>query len=109
MGKTATEIMAELEQWKREDPAYRAELERAESERAERARLMRIAGQPVVEALRSIGLDLDSVLDLYKIPDSRPRAIPVLLKHLALDYPDAVLFGIGQGLDDRSARAWWGD
>lgn len=107
--KTATEVMAELERRKRKDPAYRAELERVESERAERQRLLQVAEQPVVEDLRSLGLDLDSVWDLYKIPDSRPQAIPVLLKHLALDYPDRVLEGIGQGLDDRSARAWWND
>jgi len=98
-----------MERRKREDPAYRAELERGESERAERARALRLAEQPVVDDLRAIGLDLDTVWDLYKIADSRPRAIPVLLKHLALDYPDPVLEGIGHGLDDRTARAWWGD
>jgi hypothetical protein len=31
------------------------------------------------------------------------------LKHLALDYPDGVVAGIGQGLDHRSARAWWSE
>jgi hypothetical protein len=101
--------MAELERRKREDPAYRAEQERMESERAERTRLLRIAEQPVVEDLRALGLNVDTVWDLHKIPNSRPQAIPVLLKHLALDYPDRVLEGIGQGLDDRSAREWWGD
>jgi len=106
-GKTAAEVMAELERRKREDPAYRVESERAESERAERIRLLRIAEQPVVEDLRAIGLVLDTVWDLYKIPDSRPKAIPVLLRHIALDYPDRVLEGIGQGLDHRSARGWW--
>ena len=30
-------------------------------------------------------------------------------KHLTLDYPDRLLAGIGQGLDDRSARPWWAD
>ncbi|SDF09080.1 hypothetical protein SAMN05660662_1062 [Blastococcus aurantiacus] len=109
VAKSATEVKAELERRKREDPAYRAELERVESERAERARLNRIAEQPVVADLKALGLDLDSVWDLYKIPDSRPQAIPVLLRHLALDYPERVLEGIGQGLDHPSARAWWGD
>jgi hypothetical protein len=107
--KTAAEVMAELEQRRREDPAHRAELERVESERAERARLVRIAEQPVVADLKALGLDLDSVWDLHKIPDARPQAIPVLLEHLALDYPDRVLEGIGQGLNHPSARAWWGD
>lgn len=106
---TAAEVVAELERRKREDPVFRAELERVASERAERARLNRIAERPVVADLQAIGLDVDTVWDLYKIPDSRPRAIPVLLKHLALDYPDRVLEGIGGGLNHRSARAWWHD
>lgn len=101
--------MAELERRKREDPVFRAELERVESERAERTRLLRVAEQPVVKDLRALGLDLDSVWDLYKVPGSRPKAIPVLLKHLVLDYPDGILMGIGSGLDDRSVRAWWSD
>jgi hypothetical protein len=107
--KNAAELMAELERRKSEDPAYRAEIERVEAERAERERLFRVAEQPVVADLRAVGLELDSVWDLHTIPDSRPRAIPVLLKHVALDYPDAVLQGIGQGLDHPSARPWWGD
>ncbi len=105
--KTATEVMAELERRKREDPAYRAELERVEQERAERARQLRIAERPVVNDLKAIGLELDSVWQLYKIPNSRPKAVPVLPKHLALDYPDRVLEGIGQGLYDPSARTHW--
>lgn len=106
---TAAELMAERERKKREDPVYRAELEHVESERAERTRLLRMAEQPVVADLRAIGLDVDTVWDLHKIPDSRPQAVPVRLRHLALHYPDGVLQGIGEGLNHRSARAWWGD
>jgi hypothetical protein len=51
-------------------------MERVESERGERQRLLRIAEQPVVEDLRGLGLDLDSVWQLYKIPYSRPLATP---------------------------------
>ncbi len=47
--------------------------------------------------------------DLYKFPDARPKAIPVLLRHIVRDYPDGVLEGIGQGLDDKASRPWWGD
>jgi hypothetical protein len=80
-----------------------------EAERQAARERDRLASQPVLDDLRSIGIDIDSVWDLYKVPDSRPRAIPVLLKHLRLDYPDRVLQGIGQGLDDKSARPWWAD
>ena len=93
----------------REDPAYRAALQRVEFERVERGRLLRIAEQPVLDDLRTVGLELDTVWDLYKHPDARRAAIPVLLRHLTLDYPDRVLEGIGQGLNDRSARSWWDD
>lgn len=63
----------------------------------------------MLDDLRAVGLDLDTVWNLYKYPEARQVAIPVLLKHLRLDYPDRVLQGIGQGLDDRSARPWWDD
>lgn len=102
---SATELMAELEA----NPDFVARREAADAERAELERLLGIAEQPVVEELRDLGLDLDSVWDLYKFPDSRPQAIPVLLKHLTRDYPGRVLFGIGQGLDHKSARPWWSD
>ena len=108
-GEVAAEIAAKHERRLREDPGYRAEFERAEAERVERIRFLRAAEQPVLADLRAIGLDLDTVWDLYKFPDTRSRAFPILFKHLALDYPDRVLEGIGAGLEDKSARAWWGD
>jgi hypothetical protein len=106
---TAADVVAERERRLREDPAYRAEVERVETERAARSQRLRVAEQPVVADLRAIGLEVDTVWDLHKLPDSRPKAIPVLLEHLARDYPDGVLRGIGQGLDHPSARAWWRD
>jgi hypothetical protein len=102
---SATDLMTELEA----DPDFVARREEADAERAERERILRIAEQPIVQDLRGLGLDLESVWDLHTIPDSRPQAIPVLLKHLTLDYPDRILFGIGQGLDHKSAQAWWSD
>jgi hypothetical protein len=48
--------------------------------RAERARRLLMAEQPVVADLRALGLELDTVWDLYTIPDSRPQAFPLLLK-----------------------------
>src|SRR4051794_21660369 len=108
-GRTSDEIMAEVERRQRDDHELRARLQREEAERAERVRLATIAEQPLVADLRAIGLQLNTVWDLYLIPNSRPQAIPVLLKHLALDYPDTVLQGIGIGLSDRSARAWWSE
>ena len=105
---TAVDVVAEKARRMREDPEYRARVEKVEADaRARKARL-RTAERPVVDDLRLVGVDVESVWDLYKVTDSRPRAIPVLLKHITMDYPDDVLEGIGQGLDDRSARPWWG-
>ncbi|MFC5677806.1 hypothetical protein [Aeromicrobium endophyticum] len=104
---SASELVAELERRRREDPVHRAELERIEAETAERRRLLAIAEQALVEDLHAVGIDVSSIWDLHKVLDARPKAIPVLMEHLALDYPDRVLEGIGIGLDHRSVRAWW--
>jgi hypothetical protein len=93
----------------REDPGYRARAEQFEADLQARVLREREASQPVLDDLRAIGIDVASVWDLYKVPDARPKAIPVLLRHIVRDYPDRVLEGIGQGLDDRASRAWWGD
>lgn len=108
-GTTAAEVVAERERRLQEDPAYRAEVERVEAARAERARQLGLAEQPVLADLRGVGIDVDDVWNLYKVPEARPRAIPVLLEHLVRDYPDRVLQGIGTGLDDKSARSWWSE
>lgn len=55
-------MVAELERRKREDPAYRAELERVEAERTALAEERRLACQPVSDDLRSVGVE---VSDLY--------------------------------------------
>ena len=103
--ETAADLIARLNQ----DPAYRERRARLDAELAERTREWRIAEQPVIEDLKAIGIEVDTVWGLYKVPASRPKAIPVLLKHLVLDYPDNVIQGIGAGLSDRTARPWWND
>ena len=62
-----------------------------------------------MDELASLGVELDTLWNLYKVPEMRQRAVPVLLKHLVLDYPDMVLMGIGQGLRDLSVRPWWAE
>lgn len=101
--------MAEKEQRLRTDPEYRRAVEREAAERTERTTQMRTAEKPVLGELASLGIELDTVWNLYKVPEMRQRAVPVLLKHLVLDYPDMVLMGIGQGLGDLSVRPWWAE
>jgi hypothetical protein len=83
-----------------EDPDYRREVEAEAARRAEESRTLLVAQQPIVADLAAIGIETDSVWHLYKIPESRPKAIPVLLDHLTRPYPDKVLMGIGVALSD---------
>jgi hypothetical protein len=106
-GTPASDVIAERERRLREDPEFRALVEQKEVEHRERVRRLREAEMPVIRDLAAVGVEVDSVWNLCKIPDSRPKAIPVLLEHLTRDYPDRVLQGIGMGLNDKSARAWW--
>jgi hypothetical protein len=108
-GISAVEVMAQKEQRLRTDPEYRRAVETEAAERTERTTQLRAAEQPVLDELASLGIELDTVWDLYKVPEVRQRAVPVLLKHLVLYYPDMVLMGIGQGLDDVSVRPWWAE
>lgn len=101
--------MAEKEQRLRTDPKYRRAVEGEAADRTERITQMRAAEKPVLDELASLGIELDTVWDLYKVPEMRQRAVPVLLKHVVLDYPDMVLSGIGQGLGYVSVRPWWAE
>lgn len=104
---SAVEFKAELDRRLAEDPEYRRQVEAAEAERVERSRLLREAEVPVVADLAAVGVEVDSVWDLYETPGAYPTAIPVLLDHFTRDYPDGVLRGVGAALDHRSARDWW--
>jgi hypothetical protein len=101
--------MAEMERRKREDPVYRADLERVEAERTALAEQRRIACQPVFDDLRSVGVEVDDLYRLYGQPESYPLAIPVILDHLQRDYPERVLEDIGNALPRKPATTWWDD
>jgi hypothetical protein len=92
------------------DPNYQARKAAGDAERAARTEALREAERPIVEDLARAGINVVSVWNLYKVdPAQREHAVPVLLRHLALDYPDRVLEGVGQGLADKAARPWWAE
>jgi hypothetical protein len=105
----AAALIAARERRMREDPGYRAEVQRHQAEDAERVRRSRDEQLPLLADLQAVGIELDTIWHLYKHPDARARAIPVLLQHIVRDYPDRVLEGIGEGLCDRAARPWWNE
>jgi hypothetical protein len=99
--------VAEREQRLRTDPEYAAQVKALEDERAAVVAANRRAERPVLDDLANSGITLDTVWNLYRFPELREQAIPVLLRHVDLDYPDRVLEGIGQSLADKSVRPWW--
>lgn len=102
---SATELMAELEQ----DSEFLARREKRDAEVAAHAAKRKLACEPVVADLRSHGVRVGSVWDLYKTPESYPVAIPVLLAHLRRNYPERALADIGSALPFKPAVTWWGD
>ena len=106
---TAKDLAEEKERRLREDPDYRAAVENAESERAAKAEERRRASMPVLDDLRQEGVDVPSLGELYKEPESYPRAIPVLLAHLQRDYPERTLEDIGDALPFKPDASWWNE
>lgn len=107
--RTASEVIAKRAERLRSDPEYAAQVKEVEDEHAVRVAAMRRAERPVLDDLAAVGVKLETVWDLHKFPEAREQAIPVLLRHLLLDYPDRVIQGIGQGLAHHAARPWWSE
>lgn len=91
---TAEEWLRQLNQ----DPAFRARREEREEAIRQRRRFREHAEKPLVEALREVDLEVDSVWDLVGTKDPYPRAIPILLEHLNGEYPAKIREGIGRAL-----------
>jgi hypothetical protein len=101
--QTAAELMAELNA----DPDFLLrQRERNEARQRQEADL-RLAQQPLLDELRSVGLAVHSVWDLVNTTNPYPQAIPILLKHLQLPYPDRVREGIARALAVPEARSGW--
>jgi len=106
---TATELTQQLESLYRDDPEYRASVDRQEAERRARREELARAERPLVAELRAVGIPVDSAWDLYKHPELGETAYPILVKHLGLDYPDRILEGIARGFTKGVARKHWQD
>jgi hypothetical protein len=96
--------MAELQN----DQEYQRKMHTAEIEREDRARNLREAEQPVVAALRKVGVSVASVWDLVNTAVPYPAALPVLLDHLERGgYPDRVMESLGRALAVKPAVVFW--
>ena len=106
-GIAATDLMKELEDRYRNDPEYRARVDREEAQRRARRDELSRAERPLVAELQAAGIPVDSAWNLYEHPEMGEVAYPILLKHLRNDYPDRVLEGIARGFTKDSVRRHW--
>jgi hypothetical protein len=102
---TAAELMAGLN----EDIDF-VEAQRARDERRFLANEQRARDEaPVLADLHAVGVMVHSVWDIVNKKASFPAALPVLLKHLRLPYPDAVREGLARAMSERAANFAWND
>jgi hypothetical protein len=106
---TAQDLAEEKARRLRDDPEYRAAVEKAESERSARAEERQRASQPILEDLRRAGVNVDSLWQLYKQPEAYDRAVPVLLMHLRREHPETLMEMVGDALPNKPAAKWWAD
>lgn len=103
--KTAAELLAELASDNEYLEARKAKDEELQKRKAEWA----VAEAPLVDALRSMGLDVHSAWDLVNTTEPYPEAIPVLFEHLRRPYPERVVEGILRALAVTESRPWWSE
>ncbi len=101
---SATEFMAQLEQ----DKEYQRKKAAFDAEVQARASVLREAEQPIVAALRAVGVQVDSVWDLVNTSEPYPAALSVLMEHLERGgYPDRVMESLGRALAVKPAVIYW--
>jgi hypothetical protein len=85
--------------------SQRAERDRKRNEIVARQRL---AAQPIIKDLASVGITVGSVWDLVDTPRKYESALPVLMKHFQGNYPDFVREGLARSFGRPWARhvAW---
>ena len=97
---TAGEFLKQLSQ----DPDFVRRDQEREQKRRELEAKLRTNEQPLVVALIKAGCKVNSVWDLVNTTATYREAIPVLLKHLQLEYHPRVLEGIARALTVPEAR-----
>jgi HEAT repeat protein len=101
--KTAAELLKELQS----DPEYRARKQRQEKEHQLTLERARREEQPLVDELKSVGIEVQSAWDLVNRREPYPTAIPVLLKHLHRDYTAKTREGIARALAVYDSAPHW--
>ena len=103
-GRTTTEVAGRLAG----GPDWMSQRGERDRQRREIVARHRLAAQPIIKDLASIGFVVDSVWDFVDSPKSYDAALPVLMKHFQKDYPDFVREGLARSFGRPWARhvAW---
>lgn len=83
--------------------------EKRKEQRERRSALLSIQEKPMLAELRAIGVNFESVWNLIGKVESHTAAIPALLRHLVMDYPDPIKDGIARALavpHEEVRKAW---
>lgn len=103
---TASDLMAELNS----DPEYQAMRARKEEERRQAVEARDKAAQPLVEALRTVGVNVEQVAELLDGRQLDPAIVPVLLEHVKRrEYPDQIREMLLRALGSPVARPYWNE
>ena len=96
--ETLTDLMKGLEA----DPSWVARRQALDEERSQKVERYRAAAKPIIRDLATAGIKINDEWDLVNSRNRYDAALPVLLKHLRLAYPDVVREGMARAL----ARPW---
>lgn len=90
------------------DPEWMARQQASERKRENAERTLREEQAPLLDALRTIGINVKTVWNVVDTVASHPLAFPILLDHLHRPYSDRIREGIARALGTKEARdiAW---
>ncbi|MCK4797178.1 MAG: hypothetical protein KAT05_07335 [Spirochaetes bacterium] len=101
---TATELMAHLQN----NNKYQEMKNKKEKQFSDFEEELNKDEKPIIQALKNVGLDVNSIWDLVNTTKPYPEAIPVLIKHLTKPYHLRTKAGIARSLAVKDAKntAW---
>jgi hypothetical protein len=92
---------AEVKSWKGDDDIPGPPVSDWDAERRKRVADEQQAAAPIVDALRDLGIPLDSIWDLANLRVYYPAALPILTAALDHEYPEGVTVSILRALTGR--------
>ncbi len=93
--------LAEHDEMLKREGRYEAFIEAQQARDAEIAEIEakdRLAEAPLIEDLHAAGFEVESAWDLVNTAEPYPEALPILLEHLARDYPDRLREGMARAM-----------